>query len=514
MSTQYDAIVIGAGHNGLTTATVLAKAGCRVIVVEQRDEVGGLAASEEFMPGYRTAGILSDTTVVRPAVVEALDLRAHGLSVRTTPPSVLALGSGAHDPVLIHGDPERAAAAIGRHEPEDADAYRSYRELIDRLRPAIAEFFDRPPIDIVDLESANLWDLGGRALRVRRRSKADLMELLRLPPMCVADVLGEHFKSDLLKAALALPALEGTFTGPWSPGNALTLLRREALRGPGITGGAPMLIRALRSAAEQAGVEIRTSTTAAQVLVDSGRVHGLELAAGEVLRAPLVAASCHPWHTLGQLLPVGAIDYRLEHHARTFRTRGSVAHVSIALNRPPRFSDDTTVEWARTGAHVDEIERAFDAIKYGEVSPEPILDLQVPSIADPSLAPKGHAVLTATVYFAPHDKRGGWDDAARNALGDRVVELLARHDHTLPEAIVGRRVLTPADFEEQYHLPGGHLFHGEHSVDQLLVRPTPGCSRYRTPLPGLFLSGSGSHPGGGLTCAPGYFAAQAMLAKR
>lgn len=332
--------------------------------------------------------------------------------------------------------------------------------------------------------------------------------------MCAADLLGEHFGSDLLKAALCLPALEGTWTGPWSPGNAMTLLRRAALAGPGIEGGAPMLVDALHKAAVAQGVEIRTEAEVTRIEVGGGRVKGVTLASGETIAATRVAASCHPRLALDTLLPPGTVDYRLAHRVRTFRSRGSVAHVALALRKPPQFAvgraGDKGVQWARTGAHVDELERAFDAIKYGEVSAEPILDIAIPSVADPSLAPKDHAVLTATVYFAPHERRGGWDNAARTALGDTVVRTLARHDSQLPEHVVARRVLTPADLEREYALPGGHLFHGEHSLDQLMVRPSPECIHYRTPIEGLFVCGSGTHPGGGLTCGPGYFAASSI----
>ena len=513
----FDAIVIGAGHNGLTAAAYLGKAGRRVLVLERREVIGGLAASEPFHTGYASAGVLADTCLVRGSVVAGLGLSEHGLRLRASAPSVLALGDG--EPLCLPqghdaSDVERATAAIGRLSAADAEAYPRYIALLERLAPAVRELFGRAPIDVVDVESESLLGLGRRALRVRKLADEDLLELLRLPPMCVGDVLRERFGSDRVSAALALPALAGTFTGPWSPGNGLDLLRRESLLGPGVVGGGPMLVDALARAARAAGVEIRTGAAVKRLLVGKHGIEGVVLASREELRAPIVAASCHPWQTFCELAPPELLEHRLEHTSRTFRSRGSVAQVLLALDRAPRFSSGEPAEFVRVAGHLDEIERAFDAIKYGEVPEAPVLDVHVPTVAQPELAPKGHAVLSALVYFVPYALEGGWDDHARERLGDRVVEILARHDAGLPGSVVFRKVLVPQDLEAQYGLHGGHLHHGEHALDQLLVRPTPECVHYRTPIPGLWLCGSGSHPGGGLTCAPGELAARAILAAR
>lgn len=513
----FDAIVIGAGHNGLTTAALLAKAGRRVLVLEQRHVIGGLAASESFHTGYASAGVLADTCLVRPSVVSTLGLREHGLELRASPPSVLALGDG-KPLVLAQGhdghDVERAAAAIAALSAADAEAYRKYVALLERLAPAVRELFGRAPVDVVDVESESLWGLGQRALRVRRLANADLLELLRMPPMCIGDVLRERFTSDRVSAALALPALAGTFTGPWSPGNGLDLLRRESLLGPGVVGSGPMLVEALEKAARAAGVQIRTGASVTRLSIGRDGIEGVVLAGGEEIRARTVAASCHPWRTFCELTPPGLLEHRFEHRIRTFRSRGSVAQVLLALDRAPRFHAGEPAEFVRVAGHLDEIERAFDAIKYGEVPETPVLDVHVPTVARPSLAPKGHGVVSALVYYVPYAKKGGWDDAARQGLGERVIEILGRHDASLPGSVVGRTVLVPKDLEARYGLHGGHLHHGEHALDQLLVRPTPECVHYQTPIAGLWLCGSGSHPGGGLTCAPGELAAQAILARK
>ena len=511
MSRAYDAIVVGAGHNGLTTAALLAKAGRKVLVLERREHPGGLAASEEFHPGYRSAGLLGDTGLVRPSVIAALDLPRHGLRLHEAPPTVLALGDGSHEPIAIHGRLERAAEAIARISPRDGQQYRELAALMQRLAPAVRELLGRHPLDLVDLESERVWDLGKRALRLRRLGRDDLRELLRLPPMSVAEVLGERFETERLRAALCLPALLGTFGGPEQPGNMLELMRLWCLRGPGVLGGGPMLVAALRAAAQAAGVELRTGAAVAGLRVGTEGIDGVRLEDGGTIDARLVAASCSPRLTLEELLPAGLLPQRLEHRIHCYRSRGRVAVVHLALRRPPRFAGEPA-EFARTGEHVTAIERAFDATKYDELPAEPALELHLATEGDPGRAPEGHAVLSATVYFVPTRPRDGWTDGLRERLGDAVVRLLARHDAGLPEAVVAREVLTPADLESRYGIPGGHLFHGEHGLDQLMFRPTPECIHYATPLPGLWLCGSGSHPGGGLSCAPGELAAQAILA--
>lgn len=505
----YDTIVIGGGHNGLTTAATLGKAGQSVLVLEAAPHMGGVAASQEFHPGFRNAGLLADSTAIRPHVVDALRLREHGLVLRGAAPDVAALGTD-HDCLLLSGSVERAAAAISERNPDDGARYPEYVAFMQRLAPAIRDVFDRPAIDIVDIEAESMWGLAKRGLSVRRLGRADMTELLRLPVMCVADVVSEWFSDPLLRSALSLPAVLGTFTGPWSPGNAINLLRQHALAGPGVVGGGPMLIQALLGAAEASGVQLRTGAEVTSIEVGPTGVRGVVLANGERIEARRIAAGCDAKTTLLRLLPVGAIPHRLERNVGNLRTRGSMAHVSFALEGDVTLGGHGA-EFARTGAHVDDIERAYDAIKYREPSPTPILELHVPTVTDPELAPRGNSVVTALASYAPHDPLGGWTDLAREAMGDRVQAALAVHIPDLASRVIARSVLSPADLAAAYRLPGGDIFHGEHSLDQLLVRPSPECIHHRTPVDGLWLCSSGTHPGGGLTCGPGYLAAQAIL---
>jgi phytoene dehydrogenase-like protein len=299
--------------------------------------------------------------------------------------------------------------------------------------------------------------------------------------------------------------------GPWSPGTNTNLLVIEASAGPGIEGGAPALVAALQRAVAALGVEIRTGAEVRQIRVERGRVVGVRLG-NETIDAPVVAAACDPKRALLDLLTVGALPHRSEHRLASVRSKGTTAWVHLALKGRVRFAarPDEEIEHARTGSHVDDVERAFDAIKYRQRSPTPILDVHVPTVSDPDLAPAGHSVVSIAVHFAPYDLEGGWTDTARAALADRAVELLAGHVPGLPDAILGRAVRTPIDIEERHGLTGGHIHHGEHALDQILIRPVPECVGYRTPVHGLFLCSSGVHPGGGLTCAPGALAAAAI----
>jgi len=511
MSRAHDVIVIGAGHNGLTTACLLARAGRRVLVLEQRDATGGLAGAVEFHPGYRSPGVFHDATGVRRSVIDKLELTRHGLRLRESRPDLLALGSDG-TALRIAGDRRRAALEIAKHSPRDAERYLEFHESLDRARGVLSQFLDEPPIDLISLETANTWTLLRRAWRLRRLGRHEMTEFLRIPPMCVADWLDEWFETDLLKAALALPAIASTFTGPRSPGSAANLLLREGAAGPGIQGGGPSLVTALESRATEAGVEIRTGTAVAGIESGPDGVRGVSLKDGEKLEARTIAASCDPKQLFLRLLPAGSIPDRLERRIRELRSRGTTAQVLLALDAPPSFGADAAggVEYASIADSLCRLEQAHDAVKYRRCSELPALELHLPP-ADAGLAPAGGAVASVLVHFAPYDLEGGWTDARRETLADNTARTLERHLPGISSRVIGRRVLCPATLESIHGVTGGHPYHVEHALDQLLVRPSPECVSYRTPVPGLFLCGSGSHPGGGLTCAPGALAAEAIL---
>ncbi len=507
-------IVIGAGPNGLTAASLLAKSGRNVLLVERSGTVGGLAASHEFHPGYRSAGLLNDTTALRPSVVEQLELAKHGLVLRDRPRTILACGSEGRS-LLLHGEAGQAARAIGDHSQADAGRYVEYRAFIEGIGDLLRSFIDEPPLDLLDLPANRPWDLIRRGFGLRRLGRKRMMELLRLPPMCVADWLNEWFESEPLKAALALPAIAGTFMGPRSPGSNLNLLLHETSATPGARGGGAALISALKNAATAQGVEIRTSADVRRILTDSAGVCGVELSDGERIDCRTIAASCDPKQTLLRLMPAGALTHRLRHRIETYRTRGTTAQVLLALGGPVRFGacPDEPIEYCRIAPDLVALERAFDAVKYRTIADEPACEVHVASASDPGLAPSGHAVVSVLVHFVPYDTNPEWDDSTRTQLGNVVVGLLDRHAPGVRDNVIASRVLGPRDIEAHYATSGGHIHHGEHGLDQLLVRPAPECVGYRSPIPGLFLCGSGSHPGGGLTCAPGRLAVRSIAVR-
>ncbi|MFQ5527245.1 MAG: phytoene desaturase family protein [Thermoanaerobaculia bacterium] len=510
MSARYDVVVIGGGHNGLTAAALLAKAGRRVLIAEARDSLGGLADGEEFHTGYRHAGILHSTEAVRTWVLDALELDQHGLSRR--PPAELFVPQ-VNGPGLVL---DASGESSDRLEPTDVNRLAAYRRFTDRIAPALRRLLDRPPPDLVDTGVGDLVRLGLSGLALRRLGTRDMMEVLRAAPMPVADWLDEWFVSDLLKAALGAPAVYSTYTGPRSPGSNANLLIAEAVADRPIAGGSPGLVRALESAARAAGVEIRTGSPVNRILVDNGRASGVRIG-DRTVPATAVAASCDPKQAFLDLLPQGVLTRGFETELTHFRSRGTAAKVHLALTGYPEFSSrpGQVFEHVRTGESLDELERAFDAVKYRRVSDRPVLDIRFPTVETPELAPSCHHVASILVSFAPFALNGApdgrWNDSSRDRLYRAVLETLASYAPGVEDLVAGAEVLSPADLAERYRLTEGHLFHGEHALDQLVIRPALAAARYETPVPGLYLCGSGSHPGGGITCAPGALAARAML---
>lgn len=514
---RYDVVVIGAGHNGLTAACVLARAGRRVLVVERRDITGGLCASEEFHPGYRTPGLLHDTAQVRPGVVEALRLDQHGLDLVTPSPTLLAGPDGSG--ITIESSDDATATGLATISPHDAERWRAYRAFIGRVRRVIEPLLNDTPPDIGaigSLQSGSLGTLLKSAMSFQKLGRREMAELLRVPPMCVADWMNEWFENDLLKAGLAHGALVGMWAGPWSPGTAANLLLAECTATSAVKGGAGALAFALERAARHHGVEIRTEAAVASIRLSGGAATGVVLASGEEIEAAAVAASCDPRTLFLDLIAAGTLPVAFEHRTGVIRARGTTAKVHLALGGRLEFAakPGVRVERARTASTLDDLERAFDAVKYGKVSEHPVLDIHVPSVANPEMAPDGRDTVSLLVHFAPHALAGGWTDEARDRLGDAAVAALERVAPGAGRAIVGREVLTPADIAARYGVSGGHIHHAEHALDQLAIRPTLETMRYATPIANLYLCGSGSHPGGGVTCAPGALGAAAVLSRR
>ncbi len=513
-SDAINVIIIGAGPNGLAAAVRLAKAGRKVVVVERSEAPGGLSAKLEFHPGYTVPGLLHDEALVPRKIAEQLGLTGHGLKFRPSPATYIAERNGPG--ILLASEAGAAAEAIGRRSQHDGKTYAELRAFLGRIAPLLGAILADAPPPLTPGSARDLWDLARRGLALWKLSRHDLLELARVAPMCVADFLNERFETPFLVEALAAPAVASTWSGPWSAGTVTNFLLRECAGGEALAGGPPALIAALVAASRAAGVELRTGAEVRRIRIDRGKISGVTLASGGTIDAPVVLSSADPKRTMLGLLAPGTLPLRIEEEIHRLRSRGSAAKVHLALSSPLELtgSNGRLDEAIRIGGgHVDDLERAFDAIKYRRFSERPHLEIRVPTVADPSLAPPGHHVVSILASFAPYTLEGGWTDEARDSLGDAVISVLAEHAPNVRQRIVAREVLTPADIETRFALTGGQLHHGEQALDQMLVmRPSPSAARYRTVIPGLFLGGSGNHPGGGVRPTAGVLAAEAVLA--
>ena len=488
---RYDEIVIGAGVNGLVAATRLATGGHRVLVIESADRPGGRCASHTFHPGYASPGLLSDTAAFRPVLSQELDLGRFGIR---------RCDSAARCHTLRRGGT--------RVDPYDTSS--PWHAWLGEVAPVLESFIDEPPVELLHPEHSPLTHLLRRGLELRRLGRKTMMELLRVPPMSLSDWLRESFDDEPTMAALALPALIGTWLAPRSPGSAFNLLFEAIAGSTQVHGGTPALVEGLVAAAAAAEVVFRYGAEVERLHVDAGRVTGVVLADGETVAAERVAASSSPRRLMLEQLPPGVLPWRQRRRYQAYRCRGTTAQLLLALDRVPAALEG--IEFAQTAASLDEIERAFDAVKYRTFSAEPVLWIHQASLAAPRLAPQGGATLSVLIQYVPYDLDDGWTDDARKRLLRVVLRRLEDHVPGIGERVVGFELLDPPAIERRYGLPGGQIHHGEHALDQWLVRPEPDTATYETPLPGLWLCGGGSHPGGGLTGAPGRLATRAMLA--
>ncbi len=518
----YDAIVVGGGHNGLVAAAYLAKAGRRVLVLERRDRVGGILETVEIAPGVRAPGIVHTVGRLRRSVVEDLELARHGLSFVAPPVRVFAPdpnGGG----VVLWADPGRTAADLRTRSAHDAAAYPAF----DRKVRALASFLAHvnamtPP----DLRSPTFADAIaglklGRAFRAM--GARAVRELTRVLPMAVADFVGEALEDDLLRAAVAARAVLYTAQGPWSAGSTTTLLTDSAGNDGGAAGqttyhrgGPGALAQVLERAAKALGVEVRTGAEVVRITTRDGRATGVALADGTELTAERVISAVDPKRTLTELVDPVEVGPHLRWRAANIRQPGRTSKVNLALAGLPSFPG-AEPEHLRgrivIGPGIDHLERAFDHSKYGRISEEPFLEVTIPTLSDPSLAPEGQHVLSAVVQWTPrHLREGDWA-SERERLADLVVKTLEAYAPGLGELVTARQVITPEDLEVDLGLSGGHVLHAEPGLDSWFAwRPLIGHARYRFGIPGLWLAGSGAHPGGGVTGGPGANCAREILA--
>ena len=515
-------VIIGAGHNGLTAAFYLAKAGLKPLVFERRSIVGGAATTEEIAPGYRCPALAHALGPLRPSIVRDMRLD-HRVEFVRPDPRLLALSPDGR-PLAFFVDERRTADAIRAFSARDAGQYAEFCRTMDRLSRFLAPLLATTPPSLDEPDRGDLWELLKSGRRFRALGKRDAFRLLRWGPMPVADLLNEWFETDLLKAAIGARGVFGAAHGPRSAGTTALLLLHAAMDpAPGgssvfAKGGPGAVTEAMANAAREGGTEIRLGEAVKRVLIGDGRVRGVALEDGREIAATVVVSNADPRRTLLDLVDPVDLDPAFLTRVRNYRCRGTVAKVNLALSRLPTFRG-VTAESGLTGrlhiaADMDYLERAFDASKYGNISSHPYLDVTVPSLADPSLAPTGKHVLSIAVQFAPYSLAGGraWDAAHKSELLSNVLETLDRYAPGVRSLVEHTQVFSPADLEQVYGLSGGHIYHGEPSIDQLFtMRPILGWAQYRMPIEGLFLCGAGTHPGGGVTGAPGQNAAREVI---
>jgi phytoene dehydrogenase-like protein len=525
----YDAVVIGAGLNGLVAAAYLAKAGQRVLVLERRNIAGGTAVTEEVFPGFRFDTCRHDTGWIPPRIISDLKLKRHGLELVDVDASVFAPlpGGGRNDYLLLHHDPQRSAALIRKHSQGDAQKWPAFATRIARLSGFVKAVYASPAPAIDSTSFDDLLSLARLGTRLRMRlGKTEMVELLRTLPMSVGELLDDWFETDALKGVVGARGVTGIMQGPRSGGTAFVLLHHQvgrpagAFRAPyAIRGGVGGLARALATAATSLGAEIRTGVEVVRVNTKGGGATGVVLRNGDEIGARRVVSSTDSRRTFLDLCDPARLDPDFVRAVRNVRYRGAWAKVNLALEALPTFSalregGETTLRGTISiSPSLDYLERAYDDAKYGRVSEHPHLEIRIPSLADASLAPPGRHVMSIEVQYAPYQLQDGeWDDRARDALGDRVVETLATYAPDLPGAVLHRQVLTPRDLENVFALTEGHAYQGELTLDQILfMRPVAGWGRYRTPVRDLYLCGAATHPGGGIAGAAGANAAREIL---
>jgi phytoene dehydrogenase-like protein len=522
---RYDVVVIGGGHNGLTAAAYLARAGRSVLVLERRHVLGGAAVTEEVFPGFRFSVCSYVVSLLRPEIIRELDLPRHGLEILPLDGTFTPMPSG--DYLWRVNDHAKTRREIARHSKLDAEAYDEYGRAMVEMGRFVKPILSMVPPDPTSLDPRGLKQLLFLVRRFQRLSRQDQYNQVQLMTMSAVDFLDQWFETDVLKATMSASGIIGTFLGVRSPGTAYVLLHHYmgeidgAFRSWGFArGGTGAISEAIAGAARQAGVEIRSETEVAKILVRDGRASGVVLKNGDEITASLVVSSLDPRLTFRRLLEPGQLPGDFVEDVDRYKFRGSSAKVNLALDALPDFTCLPGPGPHLRGAisispSVDYMERAFDAAKYGRFSPRPYLDIVIPSLTDPSVAPPGKHVMSCFVQYAPyHLASGTWDDQ-REALGDAVIDTVADYAPNLRNIIRHRQVVTPLDLEREWGLSEGNIFQGELTLEQLFfLRPAPGWAQYRTPVTNLYMCGSATHPGGGIMGAPGRNAAMKILADR
>jgi phytoene dehydrogenase-like protein len=523
MAQHYDVVVIGGGHNGLTNAAYLAKAGKKVVVLERRHVLGGAAVTEEIIPGFLFSECSYVVSLLRPEIIRDLDLPRHGLEILPLDGTFSPMLNG--DYLWRMNDHGRTVREIRRHSRVDAEAYDEFAKMMTPMCRFVKPILSMIPPDPTTLRPKDLRQLHFLMRRFRDLSSDERYTLIQLMTMSAADFLDQWFETDVLKATMSASGIIGTFLGIRSPGTAYVLLHHYmgeidgAFRSWGFSrGGTGAISNAIAAAAREAGVEIRTKASVAKIVVKNGRAAGVALQSGEELSANVVSSSVDPHLTFEKFLDASELPSEFLEDVKRYKYRGSSGKVNLALNGLPEFKclpgDGAHLRGALSiSPGVEYMERAYDDAKYGNFSQRPYIDMVIPSLTDPSVAPPGKHVMSCFVQYAPYKlAQGTWDDQKREAFGDNVIDTISEHIPNIKKIIVGRQVLTPLDLEREFGLTQGNIFQGELSLEQLFfLRPVPGWAYYKTPVENLYMCGSATHPGGGIMAAPGRIASTVIL---
>jgi phytoene dehydrogenase-like protein len=518
MKKHYDIIIIGAGHNGLTAAAYLAKAGKRVLVLEKRPIIGGAAATEALWPGFRVNTGADDASMFQDTIIKDLFLKMAGLEFRSTPTALFAPNRNGRA-LTLFTDMQQTITEIARLSQRDAAQYPAFVAQVNQFTAVLRDMLLHTPPDITQLGVSELVSWGGVGIKLRRLGGKSMMEFMRVLPMPAREYLDEWFESDLLKGTLGLDAVTGTAQGPRSAGTTLQFFYQHIngfLRHRPVLGGMGALSEALATAARQNGAEIRTEAGVTTLQIDNGRATSVLLENGDQIAANVILSSADARRTYFDLIGPQEMEPRVMRAIRNVVYRGTTAKLLLGLSALPHFAGQTDEQELhgriRIAPSLDAIEQAWDAAKYGRFSPHPVLDITIPTLTDGTLAPAGQHIMSVVIRYAPyHLAEGNWA-TAQAELQTAVLHTIAQVAPDIQAHILHQHLITPDDYEQTYGLTEGSIFHGQMGLDQLLVmRPIPNFSQYRTPIENLFLCGAGSHPGGGVTGAPGYNAAQAVL---
>jgi phytoene dehydrogenase-like protein len=508
MTDKFDAIVVGAGHNGLVCSALLAKAGKRVLVLEANQQVGGAAISREFADGYTVSACAHLLYQLQPEVRKELKISTRLVSEDMT--TIALAEDGKH--VRLRTDSVEGVSG------EDAEEYRSFRKRMKRYSDLLRKYFNKTPPRLGTKNFQDLLTLGQLGLDVRMLGKSEMEALLRLIFMNIHDEVTERFENPLLKGAISLDAVLGTHLGPRSPNTIMTYLYRLAGdhgRTGVPAGGMGSVSNELAQAARGAGATIRTGMPVKRIIIENGRATGVETESGERFDSLMVISNADPKTTLMKLIGAQHAETGFARRISHLRARGNAAKLHLALDGLPTIDGLSKKDFAeRLVIAPDEhyVERAFNPAKYGESSPDPVIEITFPSFRDETLAPTGKHVMSAVVQYAPYALKGGWTDEAKTNFMQAIVDTLSKYMPDIEQRITASELLTPADIESEFHMTGGHWHHAELTLDQFMfVRPVNGAAQYQLPIEGVYLCGAGTHPGGGVSGAAGRNAARTIL---